>query len=142
MSNAFWAAGSTFQVGDGGSPEVFVSVAEITKLTALDMDRAVIDVSHHLSPSRYKEKLPGWRDAKSLPVEANWLPNDTTQDETTGVLSSFNDDLLHNYRVVLPGAIATINLRGFLKSFKGDLDMEKQGQLSFEVELSGKPTIT
>ena len=140
-SSAFWAYGSTLQLGDAAGA-VFTDVAEITKLTPLKMKRDSILLTSHQSPDGYDEKIPGMRDAGAVAVEANWLPSSATQNSTTGVLATFNDNLNHYWRVVLPGSILTIGLYGHVSEFGGDLPIKEQGLLTFSVELSGKPTFT
>ena len=141
MSNAFWAAGSIIQLGDAAGA-VFTDIAEVTKLTPLKMKRDSITLTSHQSPDGYEEKIPGMRDAGAVAVESNWLPTNATHNSTTGVLSTFNDNLNHHWRVVLPGSILTIGLYGHVSDFGGDLPLKEQGQLNFNIELSGKPTFT
>jgi hypothetical protein len=142
MTQAFWAYGSIIQLGDAATPEVFTAIAEITELDFLDMNRDKIVVTNHSSPDGYHEKLPGMRDAGKIAVKANWLPNNATQDETTGILSKFNDNVLHNMKIIAAGSIVTAAFAGYISDFKAALPLEKQGELEFSVEISGKPTIT
>lgn len=142
MSDAFWARGSLLQLGDGLATEAFSSIAEITKLTPISMKRDSIDVTSHQSPDGYKEFIAGMRDAGEVDCEANWLPTNATQDATTGLLGSFNDDRNHHWKVVLPDNLLTIGLVGHVSEFEGDLPLEKQGTLKFKIKLSGKPTFS
>lgn len=141
-SSAFWAYGSKLQLGDGATSEAFTDIAEITELVFLDMTRDTIDVTSHNSANGYREKMPGLRDAGKIAVKANWLPNNATQDETTGILAKFNDDLLHNFKIIAAGSVATAALAGFVSDFKADLPLEEQGTLEFSIEISGKPTVS
>ena len=141
-SVAFWAYGSHLQIGDGATPEVFTSVAEITELTPPAMSRDEIEVSNNDSPDGYREFKPGWRDGGEVAWKANWLPTNATQDFTTGLGEQFNDNYVHNYRIVLPGNLATIAFSGFLTAFEPDLPLEEQAQLSGTIKVSGKPTVT
>lgn len=140
-SEAFWAIGSTFEMGDGASPEVFTPVAEITKLKPPNQTRDDIKITHTLSPDGFHEYIGGWRDGGEVPIEANWLPTNTTQNPTTGLLSQFYDNQRHNYRIVIPD-VGYISLRGYLNAHEPDLDLEKQGMLSANIKISGKPTFT
>lgn len=138
-SAAFWAYGSTLQLGNGATPEVFMDIAEIIDLTPPNMSRDEIDVSNHDSSDGYKEYIPGWRDGGEVAVRANWLPTNTTHDATTGMLASFNNDDAHNWRIVLPNNLLTIPLRGFLTAFEPDLPIEEQGDLTMTIKVTGKP---
>ena len=138
-SSAFWAAGSLLQLGDGAGTEAFTSIAEITKLSPPQRSRDEIEVTHTTSSDGYREFIPGWRDGGEVPFEANWLPTSTTQDETTGILESFNDNVAHNWRIVVPGAALYFPFTGFVVTFEPDLDIEKQGTLSGTIKITGKP---
>lgn len=141
-SEALWAAGSTFQAGDGAVSETFVNVAEVTKLTPPKMSRTDINVTHTLSSDGYEEFIGGWRDGGEVTVEANWLPLNATQSYALGLHASFNTDVRHNYRIVLPGSVATVNFSGYIKAFEPDLDITKQAMLSITIKISGKPTVS
>lgn len=138
-SSAFWAAGSLLQLGDGAASEAFTSIAEITKLSPPQRSRDEIEVTHTTSSDGYREFIPGWRDGGEVPFEANWLPTNTTHDETTGILESFNDNVTHNWRIVVPGASLYFPFTGFVVTYEPDLDIEKQGTLSGTIKITGKP---
>jgi len=139
-SNAFWAYGSKLQLGDGATSEAFTDIAEITDLTAFDMNRDVIDLTSHNSANGYREKMGGLRDAGSLGIKANWLPNNVTHFETTGIMAKFNADTLSNWKIILPGSIATFSFAGFASAIKGGTPLDAQGTLEFTVTISGKVT--
>ncbi|HAR45320.1 MAG TPA: outer capsid protein Hoc [Nitrospiraceae bacterium] len=138
-SNAFWAYGSILQLGDGATSEVFTAIAELTELTPPQMSRDDIDVTSHQSPDGHREFIPGMRDGGEVSAKANWLPTNATHDETTGLLSSFNNDDVHNWRLYIPVIGKTLPFRGFLTAFEPDLPIEEQAQLSFTIKVSGKP---
>jgi len=140
-SSAFWAYGSTLQLGDGATTETFTSIAEITELTPPSMSRDDIDVTSHTSADGYREFISGMRDAGEVTFKANWLPTNSTQDATTGILESFNDNANHNWKIILPNTLITISFSGFITAFEPDLPIEEQGQLSCTIKVSGKPTI-
>lgn len=140
-SSAIWAYGSILQLGDGATPEVFTSVAEILELTPPNMSRDEIDVTSHQSADGYREFISGLRDGGEVAFKANWLPTNATHDGTTGLLETFNDNVNHNWKVILPNTLITISLRGFLTAFEPDLPLEEQAQLSGTIKVSGKPTV-
>lgn len=141
-SSAFWAYGSTLQIGDGASPEVFTSIAEITELTPPSMERDDIDVTSNSSSDGYREFIPGMRDGGEVEFTANWLPTNATHDATTGVLSTFNDNAVHNWKIVLPNTLATISFAGFVTAFETELPLEEQGKMTCTIKVSGKPVIS
>ncbi len=141
-SSAFWAYGSTLQLGDGATPEVFTSIAEIVELTPPQMSRDEIDVTSHSSSDGYREFIGGLRDGGEVPFKANWLPSNATHDGTTGVLAQFNSNSNKNWKIVLPNDTGIdIRFVGFVKEFNPDLPIEEQGQLEGTIKVSGKPTL-
>ena len=141
-SSAFWAYGSLLQIGDGATPEVFTAVAEITDLTPPNMARDSIEVTGYSSTSGYREFIAGWRDGGEVSLTANWLPTNATHDDDTGLLEQWDDDDLHNYRIVLPDTLATIAFSGFLTAFEPELPSDEQGKLNCTIKISGAVTIT
>jgi predicted secreted protein len=142
MSDAFWAVGSQFKTGDGATPEVFTAVAEVKDIVPPQMERDSYEVTHHGSSDGYREYIPGWRDGTDAEFLLNWLPNNTTQDETTGLLSQFNDDELHNFQIVLPDSIATLAFAGFITAFNPETPLENGADLSITIKISGKVTVS
>ncbi len=141
MSGAFWAYGSTLQLGDGATSEAFTSIAEITELTPPSMSRDDIDVTSHSSPDGYREFIAGMRDGGEVSFKANWLPTNATHDFTTGLGETFNDNVTHNWKIILPDSVVAISFAGFLTAFETDTPLEEQATLSGTIKVSGKPTI-
>ena len=70
--------GVTFKVGDGGGPEVFNTVGEVTTISGLRGGSAqVIDVSTLASTRR--EKIMGLPDEGQITVGLNYDPADSQQ---------------------------------------------------------------
>lgn len=138
-SSAFWAYGSKLQIDDGAGN--YSDIAEITELAGPKMSKDSIEVTSHASASGYREFIAGMRDGGEVSFKANWLPTNTTHDGTTGLLESFNDDVNHNWKIILPNTLITITLVGHLTAFEPDLPLEEQGQLSGTIKVSGKPTV-
>jgi predicted secreted protein len=140
MTAGFWAYGSILQMGDGNSPEVFAAIAEITEgPDGSDMSRDKIDMTNHQSADGFKESIPGFHDAGTLSGKCNWLPNDATHDENTGLLAHFNQNTKRNWKLILPSSAGTFSFSGYLTKFKPNLDPDKQGSIEFEITISGKP---
>jgi predicted secreted protein len=142
MTSAFWAYGSALKRGDGGSPEAFTAIAEIIELSGPAMSRDDIDVTSHQSSDGYREFIPGLRDGGEVTFTANYLPTNSTQDDSTGLLEGFNSDTTENFRLVLPNSLGYISFVGFLTAYEPDTPVEEQGQLSGTIKVTQKPTWT
>lgn len=141
-TSAFWAFGAALQLGDGASPENFTAIAEITDLAPPKMKKGSSDVTSYSSTSGYREFLPVLRDAGEVAIKANWLPNNVTQDETTGILASFNTDTNHNWKIVLPSSIATLAFAGHVTGFEPSAPLDKAAALAFSIKISGPITVS
>jgi len=139
-SEAFWAFGTILQMGDGATSETFTAIAELTEINPPQMSKDSIEVSNHSSPSRYREFLAGMKDGGTVSGKGNWLPNNATHDENTGLLESFTDDSNHNWKLVLPDSLGTFSFVGHLTSFNPETPLTAQGALSFSIKISGKPS--
>jgi len=142
-SNAWWAYGSEFKLGDGASPtEVFTKVAEIQDINGPSLSRDSIEVTNQDSADGWKEYIPSWRDGDTVTVTANWLPTNSTQDGSTGMLSHFVDNVNHNYQIVTPTAIGvTISFSGHITNFPMSLPLTDRAQVEFQIKISGAVTI-
>jgi predicted secreted protein len=140
-SNAFWAFGTILQLGDGaaGALEAFANIAELTEINPPSMTKDSIEVTNHSSAYRYREFKAGMKDGGSVSGKGNWLPNDATQDENTGLMKIFDDDLNHNWRLVLPDGLGTISFRGHVTAFTPETPLTAQGTLAFTIKVTGKP---
>ena len=141
-SNAWWAYGSTFKLGDGATSESFTAVAEVLDISGPDMTRDSIQITNQDSDDGSREYLPGWRDGGTVSFDANWLPSNATQDGSTGLLSHYEDDDNHNYQIVTPTAVGkTISFAGHVVGMPPSLPFQEQAKINFSIKLSGKPTI-
>jgi len=139
ISNAFWAYGTKLQIGDGATSENFADIAELTDVNPPAMTKDSIEVTNYGSPDRFREYIAGLKDGGSLSAEGNWLPNNATQDENTGLLESFNDDSNHNWKLVLPDGLGTLSMTGHINAFTPTTPLAMQAKLAFSIKISGKP---
>lgn len=103
--------GAQLQVGDGASPEVFESIATVTRITPGEMTTADILRTHLRSPDAHQEHMPGMRDSGAFQVEGVWLPEEQSQSNAGGGSGAFASGGLvalwrgratHNFRIILP----------------------------------------
>lgn len=144
-SNAWWAYGSELKIGDDGTTETFTKIAEIIDIDGPSMSRDAIEVTSQDSTSGWREFIPGMRDGGEVSITANWIPVHATQDGTSGVLSKFTDDVLHNWQIITAGdgssGTIDIDFAGIVTDFSISLPMEEQAQLEFTLKISGAVTI-
>ena len=145
MSNAWWAYGSQLKIGDDGTTENFTKVAEIIDIGGPSMSRDAIEVTSQDSANGWREYIPGLKDAGEVNVSANWIPASGTHDGSTGVLSKFVDDDLHNWQIITAsdGTVSlTIAFSAIVTSLNVDLPLEEQAKMDFTLKITGKPTFS
>lgn len=152
LTDTFYAAeggshgyGAQLLVGDGGSPETFEAVAEVTKITPGDMTTAVIERTHLRSPQAHREKMAGLRDSGPFSLELNYRPGHESQNNAGGGAGSFSGGGLaakwrarttHNFRIELnDGSPATVfPFTGFISKYQlGEIGPDSSIKLMVEI---------
>src|SRR4051812_8147892 len=72
---AFIGYGSQVLVGQNNSPETFVAVADVTKITPGNTPATVINKTHLRSPGRTHEKISTIRELGPFQIEGNYRPD-------------------------------------------------------------------
>jgi hypothetical protein len=112
--------GTLLKRGDGGSPEVFTAIAEVTSITPPQAAADDVEVTHLTSPNRTKEFIQGMIDAGEASIHINWIPNDATHDELTGLLANQIAGTVKNWQIVLPSGVLIWQFPGYVKTFEPD----------------------
>lgn len=134
------AAGSTLEVGDGASPEVFTAIAEVTNITPGAMSTADIDLTHLLSPNAHKEHLPGLRDTGPFSIDGNWLPENATQSNDAspgGLVYLARTRAVRNFKIVLGNSGSP----AIEWPFRGYINQFQPGQLTIGQKKAFKASI-
>lgn len=142
MSNAIHAQGTKIKRGDGATPEVFTTISEALTITGPGLDSDLIDVTNHDSPTRFREKIQGLKDAGQISFDINYNPVDPTHDAATGVLADYVSGAKANYQLVFPDpAMTTWTFEAFVKQASPTEDVAEQLKLSVVLEVTGQPTL-
>lgn len=78
MATSAFYAGMTFKIGDGGGPEVFNALEEVTDLSGFGETSELIEVTHFASGGS-KEYIAGLADGKEITVTCNHVMDATQQ---------------------------------------------------------------
>ena len=103
MTAAKTGIGSTLKLGDGASPEVFTTIAEIRTIDGPGLGLEFVDATNLTSANNFREVLPTFKDGGEVTFEANWLPNNATHDGTTGIYGEWDNRTLSNYQLGFAG---------------------------------------
>lgn len=138
-TSAIPAYGSLLKLGDGGSPEVFTTIAEVTEVKTPKIEAKEEDVTSHDSGG-WEETIPTLLMGGEIPVKVNWLATDPTQNETTGVLGLILNRTKRNWKLVLPNATKTFSFKAWVKDFEGDLPVAGSQSANFTLKVTGPVT--
>lgn len=137
--------GSLLQRGNGLSPQTFTSIAEVKAVGEFGAERELLDVTNFDSLNAFREYILGLKDGVELSVVANFLPNNATQNSTTGVIDGFNDGTQSDFRLKLRNpntlsAVGTFNFSGLIRGWRVPIDVAGPMELNFMVKLTGDIT--
>lgn len=100
MSDAIIGTGILLKAGDGATPEVFTTVAEIQTLKPPSLMRNEIDVSTHNVGE--EEKILGMLRKGQVTGTLNWVPTNATQSSTAGIMADILANTERNWRITFP----------------------------------------
>lgn len=128
--------GSAFAIGDGGGPEVFTDLAEVTGITPPNISRDTVDATHMASTEKWREFVPGLRDPGEVSITLNWIPSGAAQD---ALMTKFASDTASNFRITYPNAEADI-FSAFCVGFAPEDPLDGKMTATVRFKLTGKPT--
>lgn len=94
--NVLTGMGSLFQRGDGGSPEAFVTLAEVSRIRGPGLMRKPIRATSLDSTGGYDEWIAGAKDADRSILTINF-----TQAGYSQLMTDFQQRAMRNYRIVI-----------------------------------------
>lgn len=131
--------GSLLQYGDGGSPETFTTVAEISgDIEGPSVSRTLVDATHMESPDGYKEWLAGMKDGGTVEFECTLLPSNASQ---TSLLTLFENGTARNWRIQLPQFTpsATLTFTAVVQDTNFSFPREDKQMFTVALKVTGKP---
>ena len=142
MSDGEVGLGATIAFGDGASPEVFTSVAEVVSMSGPNFSRESVDFTHMSSANDYKEFKPGMKDGGEVTFEGRWLPGDSSHDASTGVLSLFEAGSIDNWKLTFPDG-SDFTFAAFVTGLSPSIGgVDDPVNMSVTLKVSGKPVLT
>ncbi|MCI0384590.1 phage tail tube protein [Streptomyces sp. CNQ085] len=129
------AQGTLLQRGDGGDPEAFTSIANLTDISPPSSERETHDVTTHQSPDKHREYIGGLVDGGEVSCDINYDPR-----EHDSLRADFEDPDPRNYKIVWPGTLGDVEFAAVMTGFEYSAahDGKLEGTITFQV--SGKPT--
>ena len=137
------AFGSLLQIGSG-SPEVFVSVAEVQKIGEISVESDEIDLTHHESIQKFEEMVMGIIKTGVLPLTFNFIPTNVTHKETGhGLFNLLKTQIQVNFQIVFPDTGASqFAFAGFVKKVSVDLPHDGKVAGTCDIKITGPVTLS
>lgn len=136
--------GARLQLGDGTSPEVFATVANVVNMEIGGKSLNMVDATHVNSPDFYQEWLPGLKNPAPWTGTVQWDPTDATLDDTTGLDKKLEDRTLVTMRANFfqLGIVDAIEADGYVSEL-GNVSVAADQIMtrSFTFTATGKPRL-
>lgn len=137
-TSARYGFGSLLKRGDGGSPEVFTTVAEVVNIGEITTKLNVADATHMESDDAHMEKIPTLLESGDISVELNFLPGDTTQ---TALRNDMLNRAKRNFQITISGSAKTLTFAGYVTSHGPAIPHDGKMTLSVTLTPTGKVTL-
>lgn len=142
MTSAIKAFGTLLKVGDGATPEVFTTVAEVTALNGPSLSQDTVDVTSHSSTGGWAEHVATIIRAGEIGLEVNFVPTDDTQDAVAGLINDLEGQTLRNFQLVWPDSGSTTwSFAAYVTKFEPSAPVGGGLTASCTLLISGQPTL-
>lgn len=141
-SLAVSAFGTLLKIGNGASPEVFTTVAELRTISGPTLTAETIDVTTHNTPTPFRRYISGLLDGGEVTFDINFIPTDATHGYSTGLLKDMTDRTRRNFQIVFPDTgTTTWLLPTVITGFEMSSDPADVLMASVTLKVAGPPTL-
>ena len=142
MTLAIDAYGTLLQIGDGGAPEAFTTIAEVTDITGPSLALDPLDVTSHESPGAFREFVGGLLDGGEVTLTMNYVPTAGTQAATTGLLADMIARTVRNFQLVFPDVgTTTWSFAALITAFEPAEPVDDRLSAEVTLKVTGQPTL-
>ena len=128
------------KVGDGATPEIFATIAEVKDIKGPAMKADVEDATSHDSTEGWKEYIPTLIEGGDVSFDIQFVPTGATHSYVAGVLKLMVDRTLRNFRLLFPDT-TTWTLPAYVTEFTPENTLKGISMASITLQVSGKPTL-
>ena len=141
-SQATAAYGTLLQLGDGGAPENFVTIAEVLDIAGPTLGLDVAETTSHDRPGGYEEWVGTILRTGEVSFDVNFLPTDATQSFGAGLILDQANRTLRNFQLVFTDVGATTwAFAALVTGFEPAAPVADKLSASVTLKLSGQPTL-
>ncbi len=139
---ALFAAGTLLKIGNGGTPETFATIAEITDISGPKMSLDTIDTTSHDSVDGWKEYIGGLLSAGDVTFDVNFSPTNATHGYTSGLIRDMVQRIKRSFQLVFPNPEHTTwSFTALVTGFDPKSPVEDALTASITLTITGKPTL-
>ncbi len=141
MSNKYSSHGILLQMGDGGSPETFTTVAQVQDITPPNLTVETEDTTTHDSGG-WAEYSATLLDGGEVTFDILYDPADATHDNSTGLVAALTAKAAKNFKVVFPDADTTTwSFAALVTNFQPSGSVKGMLSASVTLKITGAVTL-
>lgn len=141
-SEAISSFGTLLKIGDGGTPETFTTIAEVTDINGISLKSNTEDTTNHSSPGSFEEKIVTTLTMGPIKFGINFIPTAATHSYSTGLIKDWYNKTKRNFQLVFPDTgHTTWSFPSFVTLV--DIKAPVKGKLPADVtlDITGQPTL-
>lgn len=141
-SNAIAALGLLVKIGDGATPEVFTTIAELFDITGPSFSLDVADVTNQVSTGNWEEALPTVIRSGEVTFDIGFIPTNATHSQSAGLIADLKNRTKRNFQFVFPDTGATLwSFAAFVTGFEPAGAVADALRASVTLKITGQPTL-
>ncbi len=139
MINAF---GTLLKIGDGGEPENFTTIAQVTDIGGPELSLETLETTNHSSADGWREYIGGLLDGGEVNLSLNFIPTESTHNASTGLIKDMVDRVVRNFQMVFPDTgNTTWSFAALVTSFSPAAPIDEKLSAEVTLKVTGKPTL-
>lgn len=133
--------GCLLKIGDAASPQTFNAIAQVRNLGNFGAERALIDKTNFDSPF-FMEYILAMPDGSEMAVTCNFLPNNPTQNSTTGLIKAMADAVEREFQLLIRDSyslaeVGTFSFSGLPRAWNVPIETNTLMEITFAIKLTG-----
>jgi hypothetical protein len=142
MPGPYSSFGTLLQMGDGGGPEVFTTVAQVLDISGPGFTTDTEETTNQSSPGGFEEFIPTIKRSGEVTFDVNYDPSDATHDATTGLVAAYQNRTKKNWRLLIPTTPAKRwDFSGYVTGFEQANPVAGIQRASVTIKISGQPAL-
>lgn len=142
VTKAISSFGTLLQIGDGGTPESFTTIAEVLDISGPDLSLDTEEVTSHDSPGGWEEHIGTILRSGEVTFDVNYVPTEATHDASTGLIADMVARTVRNFKLVFPDAGSTTwSFSALVTGVKPAAPVEGSLKGSITLKVTGQPAL-